>query len=155
MKGMGFVDLEPDMVAGCSYANIWRRSKSFFFDEFWVVSFFLGRNISLARVEVTVTSVTVYIHPISQLILNNWVFALFLFSVRKSHRFRFGVLGFLLSSHLFPAFLLFSQLAYISMRCSQKKTSVRYPQFQNMLQIHAVITFISHPNQSQSQTLKK
>ena len=77
-----------------------RRSKSFCSMNF-ESSVFLGRNIVLARVKITVT---VYIHPISQLILNNWVWPCFCFLSESPTVFRFGVLGFLLSFHFFLHF---------------------------------------------------
>ena len=70
----------------------------------------------LARVEVIVTSVTVYIHPISQLILNG---SGLVFVFLSGSPTVLG-LGFCPSIfvHFCSAFLLFNRLAYISMRCS-------------------------------------
>ena len=60
----------------------------------------------------------------------------FVFCQHKSHRFRFGVLGFLLSSHFFLHFccLIDNWLVFISMRCS--KINIPHPQFHNRYMLY-------------------
>lgn len=89
----------------------------------WILShqFFLGRNIFLGQ-SWSYCYICYCIHPSNYSWFEQLGLCLvFVFCQHKSHRFRFWVFGLPIVLPFCSAFLLFNQLAYISMRCSQKK----------------------------------